>query len=114
MLVSWAQQAGVACLSTAASLKPTVSMVVLGEKLRRVPWATQPGREVELGELFLRSSRIRATLLTTSERMLYADKVRYVLSSAIHAPTVEIMWHVDQVSPARCLSIQITTTLRYE
>jgi hypothetical protein len=31
-------------------------MAVLGEKLRRVPWTTQPGREVESGALFLGSS----------------------------------------------------------
>jgi hypothetical protein len=31
-------------------------MVVLGEKLRWVPWTTQPGREVESGALFLGSS----------------------------------------------------------
>jgi hypothetical protein len=31
-------------------------MAVLGEKLRWVPWTTQPGWEVELGALFLRIS----------------------------------------------------------
>jgi hypothetical protein len=31
-------------------------MAVLGEKLRRVPWTTQPGGEVESRALFLRSS----------------------------------------------------------
>jgi hypothetical protein len=37
-------------------LKCTASMVVLWEKLRRVPRATQPGWEVESGALFLGSS----------------------------------------------------------
>jgi hypothetical protein len=36
-------------------------MVVLGEKLRLVPWATQPGREVESGALFLESSAAHTT-----------------------------------------------------
>jgi hypothetical protein len=42
--------------STGAWLKHTVSMAVLGEKLRRIPWTTQPGWEVESGALFVRSS----------------------------------------------------------
>jgi hypothetical protein len=41
---------------TCAWLKRTASMAVLGEKLRRVPWTTQPGWEVESRALFLRSS----------------------------------------------------------
>jgi hypothetical protein len=42
--------------SIGAWLKHTALMVVLGEKLRRVLQATQPGWEVESGALFLRSS----------------------------------------------------------
>jgi hypothetical protein len=42
--------------SIGASLKRTVSMDVLGEKLRRVPRTTQPGWEVESGALFLGSN----------------------------------------------------------
>jgi hypothetical protein len=38
--------------STGAWLKPTASMAVLGEKLRRVLWATQSAWEVESGVLF--------------------------------------------------------------
>jgi hypothetical protein len=43
-------------LSIDVWLKRTALMTVLGEKLRQVPWTTQPGWEVELGALFLRSS----------------------------------------------------------
>jgi hypothetical protein len=43
-------------LSTGAWLKCTASVVVLGEKLRWVPWATLWDWEVESGALFLRSS----------------------------------------------------------
>jgi hypothetical protein len=39
--------------STDAWLKRIISMAVLGEKLSRVPRATQPGWEVESGVLFL-------------------------------------------------------------
>jgi hypothetical protein len=39
-----------------AWLKRTASMAVLREKLRRVPWTTQPGGEVESGALFRGSS----------------------------------------------------------
>jgi hypothetical protein len=42
--------------STRVWLKRTASMTVLGEKLRRVPWTTQPGWEVESWALFLGSS----------------------------------------------------------
>jgi hypothetical protein len=38
--------------STDVWLKPTASVAVLGEKARWVPWATQPGLEVESGALF--------------------------------------------------------------
>jgi hypothetical protein len=43
-------------LSTYVGLKRTASVVVLGEKLRQVPWATQLGWEVALEALFLGSS----------------------------------------------------------
>jgi hypothetical protein len=46
----------VAYSSTDVWLKRTASMVVLGEKLRWVPQATQPGWEVESGAPFLGSS----------------------------------------------------------
>jgi hypothetical protein len=42
--------------STGVWLKCTTSMIVLGEKLRWVPWATQSGWEVESRALFLESS----------------------------------------------------------
>jgi hypothetical protein len=50
-------------------LKPTALLAGLREKLRRVPWTTQPGWEVESGTLFLGSSSIRPTLLTTYKRL---------------------------------------------
>jgi hypothetical protein len=52
-----------------AWLNPTASLVGLGEKLRWVPRTTQPGWEVESGELFLGSSCIRPTLLMTYKRL---------------------------------------------
>jgi hypothetical protein len=55
--------------STDAWLKSTASLVRLGEKLRRVPWTTQLGWEVESGALFLKSSSIRPMLLMTYERL---------------------------------------------
>jgi hypothetical protein len=108
-LISWCT-----LLSTNVWLKPTASIVVLEEKLRRVPWATQSGWEVESGALFLRSSSIRPTLLTTCERLLYTDYVKYVWSRAICRPSVECVWCVDQVSPIGCTSIWIAVILRYE
>jgi hypothetical protein len=63
-------------LSTDAWLKPTASMVVLGEKLRRVSWATQSGWEVESGALFLRSSSIRPTLSVTRKRLPRTETAR--------------------------------------
>jgi hypothetical protein len=44
-------------------------MVVLEEKLRRVPRTTQSGREVESGALFQGSISIRPTLLGQRERL---------------------------------------------
>jgi hypothetical protein len=80
-------------------------MVVLGEKLRRVQLATQPGSEVVSGAFFSQKQCIRPTLLTTRKRLVYADHARYVWSRAIHRPSVECVWHVDQVSRAGCTSI---------
>jgi hypothetical protein len=108
-LISWCTLS-----STNVWLKPTASIVVLEEKLRRVPWATQPGWEVESGALFLRSSSIRPMLLMTCERLLYTDHVKYVWSRAIRRPSVECVWCIDQVSPIGCTSIWITVILRYE
>jgi hypothetical protein len=76
---------------TDAWLKPTASVIVLKEKLRRVSWTTQLGWEVESGALFLESSSIRLTLLTTHERLIYADHVRYVWSRVIRGLIVEFV-----------------------
>jgi hypothetical protein len=56
-------------LSTDSWLKSTASLAGLGEKLRWVLWTTQPSWEVESGTLFLGSSSIRPTLLTTYKRL---------------------------------------------
>jgi hypothetical protein len=58
-----------------------------------------------VGGTFSRGQCIYPTMLTTSERLLYADHVRYVWSMAIHAPRVKSVWRVDQVSPSGCTSI---------
>jgi hypothetical protein len=89
-------------------------MIVLGEKLRWVPWATQSGLEVELETLFSLELCMRPTLLMTSERLLYADHVRYIWSRDICGSSVESVWRVDQVFPVVCTSIQIVVTLGYE
>jgi hypothetical protein len=67
-----------------------------------------------VGSTFSWEQCICPTLLTTSERLLYADHMRYIWSMAIREPSVECMWRVDQVSPTGCISIQIATTLEYE
>jgi hypothetical protein len=48
---------------------------------------------------------IYQTLLSIKERLLYADHMRYVWSRDIRGPSVECVWHVDQVPPAGCTSI---------
>jgi hypothetical protein len=50
----------------------------------------------------------------TSERLLYADHVRYIWSRDICESSVESVWRVDQVFPVVCTSIQIVVTLGYE
>jgi hypothetical protein len=50
--------------------------------------------------LFLRSSRIRSTLLTTSKRLLYAGYVKCLWLRVIRRSSTGCVWHVDQVSPA--------------
>jgi hypothetical protein len=84
-----------------AWLKPTTSMVGFGEKLMRVPRATQQGWEVESGALFLGSGSIHPTLLMTHEMLLHANHVRYVWSRAIREPSVECVWCVGRVFPCK-------------
>jgi hypothetical protein len=83
--------------STDVWLKPTTSLVGLGEKLRWVPRTTQPSWEVVSGALFLESSSISPTLLMTHKRLLYMDHVRYVWSRAIHGLSVECVWRIGRV-----------------
>jgi hypothetical protein len=63
---------------------------------------------------FSQKQCIRPTLLTTRERLVYADHARYVWSRVIHRPSVECVWHVDQVSRVGCTSIWIVATLGYK
>jgi hypothetical protein len=58
-----------------------------------------------VGSTFFKSSSIRSTLLTTRERLLYADRMRYVWLRVIRGPSAESMQRVDQVSPVWCTSI---------
>jgi hypothetical protein len=67
-----------------------------------------------VGSTFSWKQCICPTLLTTSERLPYADHMRYVWSRGIRGWRVECVWYVDQVFPAECTSIQITVTPEYE
>jgi hypothetical protein len=61
------------------------------------------GRTCRKSDRLVRFSNI---MLMTSERLLYADHVRYVGSRAISGPSVECVWRIDQVFfHARCTSI---------
>jgi hypothetical protein len=89
-------------------------MVVLWEKLSRVPRATHPGWEVESGALFLRSSEYVQLcwvnmkgchawgLFTESVYVMYMDRRK------------KRTYHVYQVSFVGCTSIRIAATLGYE
>jgi hypothetical protein len=54
-----------------------------------------------VGSNFSQEQCIYPTLLTTHERLLYADHVRYVWSRATHGPSVESMWHIGRVFSCR-------------
>jgi hypothetical protein len=100
--------------STCAWLKRTASMVVLGEKLRHVPWTTQPGWEVESGALFLGSSTFVQpcwwltkgcymwTTWDTYGRGAYADWAWKACGMLVG------------FFPTGCTSIRIVVTLGYE
>jgi hypothetical protein len=64
-------------------------MVALGEKLRRVPWATQLILEVESGALFLRSSSIHPALLGLHERLPLMVSARRKRASGVGGLTHE-------------------------
>jgi hypothetical protein len=68
----------------------------------------------KVGSTFSREQYICPTLLTTHERLIYVNHVRYVWSRAIHGLSVGCVWRVDHVSPTRCTSIQIIVALRHE
>jgi hypothetical protein len=62
-------------------------MIVLGEKLGRVPRATQLGWEVELRALFLRSSTSHPTLLGQHERLPRMETAHRKYTSGVHGLT---------------------------
>jgi hypothetical protein len=67
-----------------------------------------------VGSTFSQEQCICPTLLTTHERLLCVDCVRYVWSETIRGLSVGCVWRVGQVSLAGCTSIRIIATLRYE
>jgi hypothetical protein len=91
----------VAYSSTDVWFKLTASMVMLGEKLRRVPWTAQSGWEVESWVLFLGSSE--------SIQLCWVDvKCCHIRGSPAGSVCVAYVdWHVkhtchvDQVFPCR-------------
>jgi hypothetical protein len=78
------------------------------------PAGYSAGLRGRAGSTFSQEQCIHPTLLTTHERFLYTDHVRYVWLRAIRGPSMKCVWHVDQVSPVGCTSIRITATLGYE
>jgi hypothetical protein len=67
-----------------------------------------------VGRSFSRERWLCPSLLTTREKLLHMDHVRYVWSRVIRRPSMKCVWRVDQVFPVACISIQITATLGYE
>jgi hypothetical protein len=100
-------------LSTGAWLKRTASVVVLGEKLRWVPWPLC-GTERWSQDNFSQEQCIYPTLLTSCERLLYTYHMRYIWSGTIRGLSVGCVWHVSRVFLAGCTSIRIAATLGYE
>jgi hypothetical protein len=86
--------------STEAWLKPTASLVGLGEKLSTDP---QIGQLTCCGlcrePFFLGSSGIHPNLSATHEMLLCVDHVRYVWLMAIRGLSVGSVWHVGRVFP---------------
>jgi hypothetical protein len=66
------------------------------------------------GSTFSQEQCIYPTLLTTHEKLLYTDYVRYVWSGTIRELSVGCVWCVGLVPPVGCTSIRITVTLEYE
>jgi hypothetical protein len=76
-------------------------MAMLGEKLRWVPWTTQPGWEVESGALFLGSSEsVQLCWVSVKGCHVWAPPV-----GSIHRVYVDWcekrMWRVGRVFPYR-------------
>jgi hypothetical protein len=67
-----------------------------------------------VGSTFSRGQCICPTLLTTHERLLYMDHVRYVWPGYICGPSMGCVWYVGRVSPVGCTSIRIVVTLGHE
>jgi hypothetical protein len=78
------------------------SLAVRGEKLDGDPQIGQPACwRCSRESLFLRSCEIHPNLLSTREKLLYADYVRYIWSGSICGSSVESVCHIGQVFPCR-------------
>jgi hypothetical protein len=92
--------------STDAWLKPTASLAGLREKLRWALWTTQPSGEVESGALFLESSSIHPTLLTTCETLPRTGTARRKRKPSVRGLEWEAYMSCwSGFSPAGCTSI---------
>jgi hypothetical protein len=88
--------------STEGGFTSTASMVASGRETRYGPvdrsavvlWIVS-------GALFLRNSGSVHHCWWLRERLLYTVRVRYIWSTAIHGPSVEILWRVGRVFPYR-------------
>jgi hypothetical protein len=88
-------------------------MAVLGEKLRQVPQATQPGWEVESGALFLESSKsIQLYWVSVKGCHVRGPPVGSVRRAYMDWRGIRGV--IIGFSPAGCTSIRIAATLRYE
>jgi hypothetical protein len=93
----------------------TASTAVLGEKLGGGLTDHPAGLGFMSGALFLRSSRVRPTLLMTSQKVVtYVDCSQEAYAGCTWTSVGSV--HVVCIGffPAGCTSIQITATLRYE
>jgi hypothetical protein len=66
-----------------------------------------------VGKSFFSGVVTLSTLSLASERLLCANRVRYVWSAVICGLSVESVWRVGQCSVAGCTSIRIAVTLGY-
>jgi hypothetical protein len=89
-------------------------MVVLGEKLGGRLADHSAGLGVVSGALFLRSSRVRPTLLVACERLPRTGIARRKRTSGVCGLAWEAYVSCWSGFPAGCTSIRIAVTLGYE